>query len=1722
MVRQRGKQLVVWLIVLAMTITLLPAAVFAEGEEETTYTVTFHTGYNDEARFEGGETVYTEEFTEGSDIDPLDYYGGITSNTASFAGWAQSPDATGDDGWIMVEGDMDLYAVWEVRVRFDAGPGEAVGGDYELYVAGQKFTEVDKTAFYDYYDVDLRFDGWYTEPIGGEKLDSETVVTKNMTVYAHWIEPETTPLALDTITTVSADYNGKIYSFTPETTGTYKLVSSNNIASSDEDDWLIDYFYPHVRIYDSAWNWVREYYYNSGSNLSCLIDLEGGKTYYFHFLEADGYSTFHYDIQIRKTETVNVTFYANHEHVYLDEIYDAEDDSYQSIDFSERTAEAGGDALTNTPYPDYSYDLHIRLIGWSTDPNATEAESNITAYEGLKLYGVWVDEVPVTFHTNLEKDEARAYYVSYDNETWEEIQSPTYVEYYSEGSTVDLYTATHFKGSYSTKYSFQGWSTDPNATEAEEEIAVSEGLELYGVWKKVVPVTFHTNLEEAYFEKWDNEEQDYVQSPTEVAYYSEDSVVNQYDHNYFDGNYYEKYRFQGWSTDPNATEPEEEIVVKEGLELYGVWKKISRVTMDANGGYFYNNPSETQENYTVFEGELLSYVDTPQNADLFLAFAGWYTAAEGGTKIDLDSYKFTESTTLYAHWEKPETVTIKAKELLPAASDFYVLLYSFTPETDGTYVLTVGGSRNSYWFDGKIFDSEQKEITTLKSMQNSGNQGLYSAVLEGGKTYLLYLRKNSSDRAPINTNVQITKAATAKVTYDLNRPDAKYAEGETGVREYVIGQIISEYPAPSPATVPEGFGIIGWSRDPNAQTTESLYSITVKDDVTLYAVWGEMTSVTFHANHDKAGFNGTTNKENKISYFKGRTLNNAYIATPWIDDTTLSFAGWATTPDATEPNVDLSSAKAGEITDVYAVWKTGAISGVEEIFVGETKDVTYNGTVVRFSFTPKEDGVYALQSSDSTYDPSVHLYDNNNSYLANDDDSGSGWNFYLPYEMKAGKTYNYSISDSRWPSSCKVTLNKQELVRMTLDSNLGEHAWIVAGGENVRTFSLEKDKNQKIDGNDSFYTPKTDQEEMLFRGWSVKKDATAPDESITPSEGLTIYAVWEKGVPVTYDLNIGTEYAHFYNENEGQTKLTVMYTPDSWIYPTDDIVDFVTTYRNQKQFLGWSTDKNAVKPDSNSFQLKEAITLYAVWGTKEQVIFDANNGYFSGYGTFRVFTYNVDAMISNSPGYPISFDKTKAFAGWATTPDAAEPDISLGATPAADVKIAYAVWAEKATVTLEANGGSLSGLVRTEIDFVKGKTFGSNYRTPSYPDGTKIFDGWYDADGQQYDYSTVIDQDVTLFAKWADAVRITFDANGGFFSGPGEAATNVVSYRKGTTLNGSTLPNWQEYEKLFVGWFDAKEGGKEFAYGSVLDNDMTLYAHWKENPIESISVNDFEIVENTCGYFTNTMNGQGQYFYYSPEGSARMKVTVVIGGKSYTGTIRELSRQLADVIGSSPFYMNTSSTPYQSQDTPWTAGNTYNVTGTILGRSADFKVTIKKTPLANFKVDDISIIEGTHMSTIYGPDGNTYRHYEVASLPVYSFTWDGKQYSGTYVEIANTLMELIGLEYPYYPTVTTTDGPTNPWNVGTHKATATLAGLTCDFNVTINKRGENDFVIGDVNDDFVVNAKDVTILAKHNAKIFTITNEYSLKAADVNKDGVIDSKDLTLLTKYVAKIIPEL
>ncbi len=154
----------------------------ASGEQPVQYTVSFDAN--------GGEVSTTSVFVkEGSSIGELpvperDYH--------IFKGWyteAEGGNEITED--TVITDHMTLYAHWEkdsqitiYTIKLDANGGKSPVSSLDIQ-AGEKIGELPVPV-----KAGSEFLGWFTQLEGGRKLEPSDVVTQNMTVYAHWNDPE--------------------------------------------------------------------------------------------------------------------------------------------------------------------------------------------------------------------------------------------------------------------------------------------------------------------------------------------------------------------------------------------------------------------------------------------------------------------------------------------------------------------------------------------------------------------------------------------------------------------------------------------------------------------------------------------------------------------------------------------------------------------------------------------------------------------------------------------------------------------------------------------------------------------------------------------------------------------------------------------------------------------------------------------------------------------------------------------------------------------------------------------------------------------------------------------------------------------------------------------------------------------------------------------------------------------------------------------------------------------------------------------------------------------------------------------------------------------------------------------------------------------------------------------------------------------------------------------
>ena len=101
--------------------------------------------------------------------------------------------------------------------------------------------------------------------------------------------------------------------------------------------------------------------------------------------------------------------------------------------------------------------------------------------------------------------------------------------------------------------------------------------------------------------------------------------------------------------------------------------------------------------------------------------------------------------------------------------------------------------------------------------------------------------------------------------------------------------------------------------------------------------------------------------------------------------------------------------------------------------------------------------------------------------------------------------------------------------------------------------------------------------------------------------------------------------------------------------------------------------------------------------------------------------------------------------------------------------------------------------------------------------------GWYTkrVGGTKVTSSTIITRDVTFYARFLPAWRITLNANGGKVAGNN---TKKVYVLRGKAVGSLPKPTRSGY--TFKGWYTRKSGGVKITSKTKATKRVTYYAHW--------------------------------------------------------------------------------------------------------------------------------------------------------------------------------------------------------------------------------------------------------------------------------------------------------
>ena len=330
---------------------------------------------------------------------------------------------------------------------------------------------------------------------------------------------------------------------------------------------------------------------------------------------------------------------------------------------------------------------------------------------------------------------------------------------------------------------------------------------------------------------------------------------------------------------------------------------------------------------------------------------------------------------------------------------------------------------------------------------------------------------------------------------------------------------------------------------------------------------------------------------------------------------------------------------------------------------------------------------------------------------------------------------------------------------------------------------------------------------FTFVGWYTSgSGGTRIYTSTTVSSSYkTLYARYKgKSSEVTFNSNGGSSvkkktvyYSSQYGSLTSPTKTG--YSFDGW---------FTKSSGGSKV-----TAKTTVTTTSNH-------TLYAHWTAKKYTVYFNSQG--GSSVSSKTVTYNSTYGSLTTPsktGY--------TFGGWYTSASGGTKISPSTKVTITSNQTLYAHWtANTYTVGFNSNGG-------TAVDSIH-VIYNSTYGTlPTTTRTGYVFQGWFTAiaGGTQITPSTkvTITSGQTLYAQWkAEDCTITFDANGGY----GQSNLTSLSVEQGTEIGTrlNTSPG-APANMHFVGWYDAKTGGKQYTSTSraPYQKTLTLYAHWEQN-----------------------------------------------------------------------------------------------------------------------------------------------------------------------------------------------------------------------------------------------------------------------------------------------------
>lgn len=714
--------------------------------------------------------------------------------------------------------------------------------------------------------------------------------------------------------------------------------------------------------------------------------------------------------------------------------------------------------------------------------------------------------------------------------------------------------------------------------------------------------------------------------------------------------------------------------------------KSYTVTWNANGGTV--SPAST----TKTHGATLDTLPTPtraSTAEYSYTFAGWFTAATGGTQITA-STTVTKDVTYYARWTatkrsytatfngngggtpSPSTITKEyntALGTLPTCTRTgYTFLGWYTASSGGTKISTTTvitkdityyaqWSINSYTL---TFNPNGGTVTpTSKNLEYNSAYGTLPTPTRASDAQYTYTFAGWYTAATGGTQVT---AATKMVAKDTT----VYAHWTSNTRSYTVSyqttygtlnrisqSVAYNSKGSCTLTMPDNtaeftYTFVGWYTAANGGGTKvgselTLETPAIKGTVTYYAYVTRSTKSYTHTFNANGG--GTVSPATIT-----KAYNTALGTLPTVSRTGYTFVGWFDTSAASGGTQATTATKVTGTKTWYARWSINSYTFTFDKNGGNTPSTT---TITKEYNTAVGTLPTCTRNADNTY---TYAF--------------AGW-----FDTSA------SSGGTQLTTSTKVISNKTWYARWTPTYKNYTVTWDGNGGTPSKSSS-------SFHYNDALGTlPTATRTGYTFKGWSTSKTGTVNVNTTTKvTANVTYYAVWTiNSYTWTFDANGGT----------GDTTKTLNYNATLSTLPT---ASRAPTAANNYTFAGWfDTDASTGGTQlTTSTKCTGNKTWYARWTASTRqyklTVTAGTGGTVSGGGTYN---YNASAILKATANSGYHFVKWSDGNTSATRTVTVTKDATYTATFEQDPYLNL----DKTSLEFEASGGTQTVNVTSNVSW---------------------------------------------------------------------------------------------------------------------------------------------------------------------------------------------------------------------------------------------------------------------------------------------------------------------------------------------------------------------------------------------------------------------------------------